>query len=47
VVTDRMELVIPPKIEPSFVFGTALYSARALLSGRAGDVWELVTQNLK
>jgi pyruvate dehydrogenase (quinone) len=47
VVTDRMELVIPPKIEPSQVFGTALYSAKALLSGRAGDVWELVAQNLK
>jgi pyruvate dehydrogenase (quinone) len=47
VLTDRMELVIPPKIEPSYVFGTALYSAKALLSGRAGDVWELVAQNLK
>jgi pyruvate dehydrogenase (quinone) len=47
VLTDRMELVIPPKIEPSYVFGTALYSAKALLSGRAGDVWELVAQNVK
>jgi pyruvate dehydrogenase (quinone) len=46
VVTDRMELVIPPKIEAAQVFGTALYSAKAVLAGRAGDVWELVTDNL-
>ena len=46
VLTDRMELVIPPKIEPGQIFGTALYSAKALLSGRAGDVWELAVQNL-
>jgi pyruvate dehydrogenase (quinone) len=46
VVTERMELVMPPKIEPAQVFGTALYSAKAVLSGRAGDVWELMTENL-
>jgi hypothetical protein len=28
------------------VFGTALYSAKAMLGGRAGDVWDLVTENL-
>ena len=27
------------------VFGTALYSAKALLSGRGGDVLELLTDN--
>jgi len=27
-------------------FGMALYSAKALLGGRAGDVWDLVTENL-
>ena len=43
--TDRMELVIPPKVEAAQVFGTALYSAKALLGGRAGDVMELLTQN--
>ncbi len=43
VVTERMELVIPPKIEIAQVFGTALYSAKAVLAGRAGDVWELVS----
>jgi pyruvate dehydrogenase (quinone) len=47
VLTDRMELVMPPKIELAQVFGTALYSAKAVLSGRAGDVWSLVTENLK
>ena len=47
VLSDRMELVIPPKIEPSQIFGTALYSANAMLSGRSGNVWELVVQNLK
>jgi pyruvate dehydrogenase (quinone) len=41
-----MELVIPPKIEITPVFGTALYSAKAVLAGRAGDVWELVADNL-
>jgi pyruvate dehydrogenase (quinone) len=44
-VTDRMELVTPPKIELAQVFGTALYSAKAMLSGRADDVWELLTDN--
>ena len=46
VVTSRMELVMPPHVEPAQVFGTALYSAKALLGGRAGDVWDLVTENL-
>jgi pyruvate dehydrogenase (quinone) len=46
VLTDRMELVVPPKVELAQVFGTALYSAKAVLSGRASDVWELVTENL-
>jgi pyruvate dehydrogenase (quinone) len=46
VMTDRMELVMPPKIEAPQVFGMARYSAKAVLAGRAGDVWELVTDNL-
>jgi pyruvate dehydrogenase (quinone) len=46
VLTSRMELVMPPHIEAAPVFGMALYSAKALLAGRAGDVWELVTENL-
>jgi pyruvate dehydrogenase (quinone) len=46
VLTDRMELVMPPKIEFAPVFGMALYSAKAVLAGRAEDVWELVADNL-
>ena len=46
VLTDRMELVVPPKIELGQVFGLALYSAKAMLAGREGDVWELATDNL-
>ena len=46
VVTSRMELVMPPFIGAQQVFGTALYSAKAMLGGRAGDVWDLVTENL-
>ena len=46
VVTSRMELVMPPMIGAQQVYGTALYSAKALLGGRAGDVWDLVTENL-
>jgi hypothetical protein len=36
VLTDRMELVMPPKVELSQIFGMSLYSAKAILSGRAG-----------
>jgi pyruvate dehydrogenase (quinone) len=46
VVTSRMELVMPPFIGAQQAFGTALYSAKAMLGGRAGDVWDLVTENL-
>jgi pyruvate dehydrogenase (quinone) len=45
VVVDRMELVMPPKIQASQIFGTALYSARAMIEGRGGDVVELVREN--
>jgi pyruvate dehydrogenase (quinone) len=46
VVTSRMELVMPPFVGAPQAFGTALYSAKAMLGGRAGDVWDLVTENL-
>lgn len=42
---NRMELVMPPKVEPAQVFGTALYSIKAVLDGRPGDVLQLVTSN--
>jgi pyruvate dehydrogenase (quinone) len=47
VVTDRYELVMPAKIEPSQVFGMALYSAKGVLSGRGGEVADLITGALK
>ncbi len=46
VVMDRSEFVLPPHLEPSQVFGIALYSAKALLAGRAKDVVEMVRDNL-
>jgi len=46
VMTSRMELVMPPFVGAEQAFGTALYSAKAMLGGRAGDVWDLVTENL-
>ncbi|CAN5298197.1 thiamine pyrophosphate-binding protein [soil metagenome] len=42
VVTDRYELVMPPKLEAGQIFGTALYSAKAVLSGRAGEAFALM-----
>ena len=46
VVTDRFELVIPSHVAPAQVLGTALYSAKAILSGHAGEVASLVSSNL-
>ena len=42
----RNELVMPPKIDVSQVLGTALYSAKAILSGRADDVIDLARDAL-
>jgi pyruvate dehydrogenase (quinone) len=41
VVVARNELVMPPKVEVTQVLGTALYSAKAILSGRTTDVIDL------
>jgi pyruvate dehydrogenase (quinone) len=38
VVTDRFELVMPPKVELGKVAGMALYSVKAVLGGRGADV---------
>jgi pyruvate dehydrogenase (quinone) len=46
VVTDRFELVMPPKIEASQIFGTALYGAKAIIGGRGRDVFSLIKENL-
>ena len=45
VVTDRFELVMPPKVAVDQVAGMALYSAKAILNGRGGDVKGII-QNL-
>jgi pyruvate dehydrogenase (quinone) len=47
VVVSRSELVMPPKVGASQVLGTALYSARAVLGGRAEDAFDLVKGALK
>jgi pyruvate dehydrogenase (quinone) len=36
---------MPPYVEASQVIGTALYSAKAILGGRSGDVLELIESN--
>lgn len=45
VTTDRMELVMPPSIEAKQVFGTVLYSAKAIFDGRGSDVVDLIKDN--
>jgi pyruvate dehydrogenase (quinone) len=42
---NPMQLVMPPftAIEPAI--GMALYTTRAVLHGRGGDVWEMVKEN--
>jgi pyruvate dehydrogenase (quinone) len=42
---NRIELVMPPQVEVSQVIGMALYSAKAVLGGRAGDVMDLIESN--
>jgi pyruvate dehydrogenase (quinone) len=42
---NRFELVMPAEVEAAQVFGMALYSVKAALSGRAGDVAELIETN--
>ncbi|MGN8159909.1 thiamine pyrophosphate-dependent enzyme [Salinisphaera sp. RV14] len=42
---NRMELVMPPHIEFGQVASTALYSTKAVLSGRMGEVVDLVRNN--
>lgn len=41
----QQQLVMPPYIEAKAVLGMALYSARAVLAGRGGDVLEMIKEN--
>jgi pyruvate dehydrogenase (quinone) len=45
VLTDRFELMIPPTISAAQVAGTALYSAKAIIGGRGGDVIDMIKDN--
>jgi len=47
VVTSRFELVMPPKVQPRMAFGTALYSAKALIDGRSMDLLHMAEDNLR
>ncbi len=42
---NPQQLVMPPYIEASAVMGMALYSAKAVLAGRGGDVLEMIEEN--
>jgi pyruvate dehydrogenase (quinone) len=42
---EPMELVMPPTITVESAYGMALYSTKALLHGKAGDVFEMIAEN--
>jgi pyruvate dehydrogenase (quinone) len=43
-----MQLVTPPSpfVSPEAVVGMAVYTAKALLHGERGDVWEMMVENI-
>jgi pyruvate dehydrogenase (quinone) len=41
-----MELVMPPHTAPENVYGMAMYSIKAVLHGQAGDIFEMIGENL-
>lgn len=45
VVVNPMELVMPPFIAVEPAIGMALYMTKAVLHGKAADVWEMVKEN--
>ncbi|WP_029005401.1 ubiquinone-dependent pyruvate dehydrogenase [Azorhizobium doebereinerae] len=46
VVTDKLELVIPPAIKAEQAVGFSLYAARAIINGRGDELLELAKRNL-
>ena len=46
VVTDTMELALPPKIKAQQMAGFSLYASRAIMSGRGDELIELAKTNL-
>lgn len=45
-VVVNQELVMPPKVAPDAVKGMALYAAKAVISGHAGDVVKMIENHL-
>jgi pyruvate dehydrogenase (quinone) len=41
-----MELVMPPFTAIGPAYGMAMYSVKAVLHGKAGDVFEMIGENL-
>ncbi len=46
VVTEKLELALPPKVQLAQAAGFSLYSLRAIMNGRGDEVVELATANL-
>ena len=46
VVTDRMELVMPPEIKAEQAIGFSLYAARAIMNGRGDEILQLAKNTL-
>lgn len=46
VVTNRMELAMPPAIKAEQIKGFSLYTAKAIMDGRGAEVFELAKTNL-
>jgi pyruvate dehydrogenase (quinone) len=46
---NPMQLVMPPSplVAPEAVVGMAVYSARAILTGKGHDVWEMIVENIR
>lgn len=42
---NAMELVMPPFVAVEPAIGMALYTAKAVLHGKGGEVWEMLTEN--
>ena len=45
---NPMQLVTPPSpfVRPEAVVGMAVYTAKAMLHGKGGDVWEMIVENI-
>jgi pyruvate dehydrogenase (quinone) len=43
---EPMELVMPPHAAVENVYGMAMYSIKAVLHGKAGDIFEMMGQNI-